>query len=186
MYLMYADESGDTGLVGSPTRYFVLTGVVVHELRWQPYLDQLIAFRRGLRITYGMKLREEFHSAQMLRNPGALIRIPRHDRLAMMREFADQIAGMADFNIINVVVDKRTKTTGYDVFAMAWMALIQRFENTMIHRNFRGPAHADERGIILPDRTDVRKLSQLMRRMRRHNPVPSLGGSGNYRNLRLD
>ena len=33
MYLMYVDESGDSGLVNSPTRYFVLTGMVVHELR---------------------------------------------------------------------------------------------------------------------------------------------------------
>ena len=32
MFLMYVDESGDAGLVGSPTRYFVLTGLVVHEL----------------------------------------------------------------------------------------------------------------------------------------------------------
>ena len=29
---MYVDESGDVGLVGSPTRYFVLVGLVVHEL----------------------------------------------------------------------------------------------------------------------------------------------------------
>jgi len=34
---MYVDESGDSGLPsdGSPTRYFCLSGLVVHELRWQ-------------------------------------------------------------------------------------------------------------------------------------------------------
>jgi len=46
MYLMYVDESGDIGLTGSPTRYFVLTGLVLHELRWRQTLDGLIAFRR--------------------------------------------------------------------------------------------------------------------------------------------
>lgn len=35
MYLMYVDESGDIGLVNSPTHYFVLVGLVLHELRWQ-------------------------------------------------------------------------------------------------------------------------------------------------------
>jgi len=29
---MYVDESGDPGLVGSPTEHFLLTGLVVHEL----------------------------------------------------------------------------------------------------------------------------------------------------------
>ena len=28
---------------GSPTRYFVLTGLVLHELRWRHVLDELIA-----------------------------------------------------------------------------------------------------------------------------------------------
>ena len=35
MYLMYVDESGDVGMVNSPSRYFVLVGLVLHELRWQ-------------------------------------------------------------------------------------------------------------------------------------------------------
>ena len=47
MYLMYVDESGDVGLVNSPTRYFVLVGLVLHELRWQQTKDELINFRQG-------------------------------------------------------------------------------------------------------------------------------------------
>lgn len=31
MYFMYVDESGDPGMLVSPTRYFVLSGLVVHE-----------------------------------------------------------------------------------------------------------------------------------------------------------
>jgi len=49
MYLMYVDESGDCGLENSPTRYFVLTGMILHELRWQACLEQLIEFRRRLK-----------------------------------------------------------------------------------------------------------------------------------------
>ena len=45
MYLMYADESGDTGLIASPTRYFILCGLVIHELRWRHVMDELLDFR---------------------------------------------------------------------------------------------------------------------------------------------
>ena len=61
MYLMYVDESGDTGLVNSPTRYFCLSGIVVHELRWQTTLAQLVIFRRRMRDIFGLLMREEIH-----------------------------------------------------------------------------------------------------------------------------
>jgi hypothetical protein len=54
-----------SGLVNSPTRYFVLTGLVVHELRWRTYLDRLVAFRRQIRQEYGLRLREELHAATL-------------------------------------------------------------------------------------------------------------------------
>jgi len=51
MYLMYVDESGDSGIINSPTKYFILTGMVFHELRWRLLLDELKTFRRHLRAT---------------------------------------------------------------------------------------------------------------------------------------
>jgi len=56
VYLMYADESGDTGLPAdnSPTRYFFLSGLVVHELDWQETLSGLLDFRRWLMNRYGV------------------------------------------------------------------------------------------------------------------------------------
>ena len=64
MFLMYVDESGDSGLVNSPTRYFVLTGLVVHELRWHDALNSLVNFRQRMRGKFGLKLREEIHAGQ--------------------------------------------------------------------------------------------------------------------------
>ncbi len=183
MYLMYVDESGDAGLVNSPTRYFVLSGLVVHELRWQGYLDELINTRRQMRVKFGMKLREEFHAATMLTRPSDLVRIKRNDRLTMIRSFAHSLANMNDLNLINVVIDKQGKPADYDVFEMAWKTLIQRFENTIRFHNFPGPANADERGMIICDHTDDKKLMTLTRQMRRFNPVPYQGGG--YRNLPL-
>ncbi len=184
---MYVDESGDCGLAKSPTRNFVLTGLVVHELRWQAYLEEMINFRKLLKKKFGLRLREEFHAAGFITRPGELVRIKRHDRLAMIRHFADFLAGLSDISLINVVVDKQGKPEGFDVFESAWRSLIQRFENTISKRNFPGPASSDERGMIFCDHTDDKKLMLLLRQMRRYNPVPNmpLFGSG-YRNLPLN
>ena len=184
MFLMYVDESGDVGMNNSPTRYFVLTGIVLHELRWKDYLDQMLTFRQRMKLSFGLKMREEIHAAKFLTSPGDLQRIPRNDRLSILRYFAAEIASMPDLNVINIVVDKQGKPADYDPFDIAWKCLIQRFENTLSYRNFRGPANADERGMIFPDHTDDKKLSQLLRQMHRWNPTPNTGAAG-YRNLRL-
>ena len=184
MYLMYVDGSGDSGLQGSPSGYYALSGLVVHELRWQTYLDQIIDFRRRMRAAFGLRVAEEIHAAAMINKPGPLVRIKRNDRLAIIRAFADELASMPDLNIINVMVDKATKAAPYDVFAMAWKALLQRFENTMVNRNFPGPANPDERGMIFPDNTDNAKLTRLLRQLRRYNPVPNQARFGiGFRNL---
>jgi hypothetical protein len=183
MYLLYVDESGDPGLTASPTNFFVLSGIVVHELRWNNCLDQMIDFRRRMQRAFGLRVREEIHAAAMINNPGALQRIKRNDRLTILRFFADELASMP-VSIINIGVDKSTKTSNYDPFVAAWRAMIQRFSNTMLHRNFRGPVNPDERGMIFPDHTDTKKLTQLMRQLRRLNPIsrqPTFGLG--YRNL---
>jgi len=135
---------------------------------------------------FGLRLREEIHAGHMITKPGDLARIPKHQRLEILRCFADQLAGMSDFSVINVVVDKQGKASNFDVFVRAWQALIQRFENTLSHHNFPGPRQNDERGMLFPDRTDEKKLRQLMRRMRTYNPVSNQAEFGQgYRNLQL-
>lgn len=180
MYFLYVDESGDTGLPaqGSPTRYFALSGLVVHELRWSQLLDAVILFRRHLRTKYGLKLREEIHAGQMLRSPGALARIPKSLRLRILRDVVDFEASLPDINIVNVLVDKKGKGMTYDVFENAWRAMVQRFHNTLSHHNFPGPKNADDLGLLVVDQTDEKRLRTLTRRMRRYNPVPSMGGGG--------
>ena len=181
---MYVDESGDSGLVSSPSRFFVLTGIVLHELRWNAYLDQIVDFRKRMRTNFGLLMRDEIHSAHMINRPGTLIRIPRNDRLTIIRHFANELAAMPDINIINVVVDKQSKGAGYDVIENSWRALIQRFSNTMSHRNFPGPANADDKGMVLPDMGEVKKVTEVLRRMRRFNPIPNQPAHGaGYRNI---
>lgn len=110
MYFLYVDESGDIGLSSSsPTRYYILSGLVVHELRWHQTLEAIIDFRRRLRGHYGLRLREEIHAAHFLHRPGALARIRKDFRLRISRDVLDFEAGLPDVNVLNVLVDKATK-----------------------------------------------------------------------------
>ncbi len=185
MFLLYVDESGDVGLAKGASRFFVLSGLVIHELRWLPTLQAVTAFRRQLRDKFTLKLREEIHASVMMHSPGALARISKPHRLQILREVVAFEAGMADVSLLHVVVDKQNKTAPYDVFEKSWSALIQRFHNTISRKNFPGPQNADERGLLITDATDGEKLQRLTRRMRHFNPIPSQFGIG-YRQIPLD
>ncbi len=173
MYLMFIDEAGDPGLVNSPTRYFMLSGLVVHDSQWQPYLEEILKFRKEMKVIYNLKLREEIHSARMINNPGDLVRIKRNDRLSILRNFADLLSKMDGLSIINIVVDKQDRAANTDIFEVAWKALLQRFENTIKHGNFPQKSHPNEKGMIFTDTTDSIKLRKLLRKMRAYNPITS-------------
>jgi len=173
MYFLYVDESGDVGLKNSPTRYFCLSGLVLHELRWHDVLSDIIGFRKKLKEVYGLKLREEIHASPMLHKPRDLQRIHKSMRLRLLRDVLDFQSKLSDMSVLNVVVDKCGKPEDADIFEIAWTTLIQRFHNTIAHKNFRGPQNPDDRGMLFVDETEELKLRNLLRRMRRYNPVPS-------------
>ena len=91
MYLMYVDESGDCGLDKSPTNYFVLSGLTVHESRWKDLLDHILNFRRNMKSVYGLPIRTEIHASEYIRSspyPG----IQKFQRLAILRNYLDELA----------------------------------------------------------------------------------------------
>ena len=183
---MYVDESGDTGLENSPTRYFVLSAIVLHELRWKQILSDLVVFRQMLRVTKGLKLREEIHCTDFINKPGELIRIKRNDRIDILKKCMDWLNQQGDLSIYSVIIDKTDRTD--DIFELAWNALLTRFENTIRNKNFRGPQNPDDRGIVISDNTDGDKLIKLIRRMRHYNPIPNRRDyyPGDFRNLKLE
>jgi hypothetical protein len=169
MYIMYVDESGDTGRGGSPTRYFALSGIVVHETRWRDFLTALIAFRRTLKTIYGLPVRSEIHASHYIgRRP---VDLSRDIRLAILRNILDELAKLDFISITNVIVDKQGKPPDYDIFHAAWGTLFQRFENTMLGGNFPG-GHRRDSGILITDAVAGRRLLRLVRKMAVHNYIP--------------
>lgn len=173
MFIMYVDESGDTGISKSPTNYYLLTGIVVHELRWFELLDSLIQFRKKLRESKGLKLREEIHAVKMINSPGNLKRIKRNDRIDILKQCIDWANSQDAMNIITICVDKEKRASPEEVFEFAWKALIQRLENTLNNNNFKGPRNADDKTIIISDNTDYKRIKGIVRKIRKFNYVPN-------------
>jgi hypothetical protein len=181
MYLMYVDESGDTGMVNSPSRYFCLSGLVVHELKWKEFIEFLLSVRKGLTTKYGISFREEIHAAEFLRHAHRT-GLEKHIRLQIIRDIVRSLATVSYINVTNIVIDKHGKSSNYDVFDAAWQLLFQRFENTLNHRNFPGAVNPKDYGMVFCDDTDGKKLQSIVRRMSVYNPVPTVGNAG-YRQL---
>ena len=170
---MYVDESGDTGLTGSPTDYFALSGIIVHEKQWRPFMDALTTFKRTMRTVHGLPMRAEIHASEFIKSK--VFGMSRHVRLAILRNALDELAKIPGISITNVIVDKTNKPAGFDVFDFAWKTLFQRFENTLIYGNFPGGFRSDY-GVIFTDSTSGTKLLRMVRKMAVINYVPSLYG----------
>jgi hypothetical protein len=176
---MYVDESGDPGNNTAQSDFFCLSGITVHESEWRNLLNASAQFRRVIKDTYGFPVRAEIHAVKLLRHSN--FDIEKFQRLAILRNFLDEIAKLNFISITNVVVDKRGKPDNYDVFGMAWRTLFQRFENTLIHGNFPG-SYKRAFGTVYTDATNGEKLTKIMRKMSAHNPIPNRIGGG-YRNM---
>lgn len=158
MYLLYVDESGDVGIHNSPTKYFVLSAIIIHESKWRKTLDELVIFRKKLRDNKGLKLREEIHCTELINRPKELVRIKRNDRLDIIKKCVDWLNHQENIEIFSVVKFKSDPKE--DIFNSAWIQLIHAFEKHLKSKNDL------EKGVILSDNTDGEKLRLLIREQR--------------------
>jgi hypothetical protein len=185
MFLMYIDESGDVGTNNSPTNYFILSAIVLHETNWQNILDDLILFRKSLKKQYGLLMKEEIHAAEFV-NGGSNLKnnITRNDKLDIMKKCLKWLDNRTDISIVTVRCDKNANKSK-DIFDFTWKVLIQRFDNTLAYNNFPNATGSDK-GLIISDNTNGGKLTELLRKMRRFNQIPNaLSYGSGARNMTL-
>lgn len=178
LFLMYVDESGDIGMGTGASDFFILSALVIHEMAWFDTMLAISNMRAQLYGRYGFESKDEIHAEKLLgRSKGEAPSMSRLSRILMLRDVIRFEATLVDsVRLINVVVDKRNKGFGYDVFTVAWNTLINRFENTIRYGNFPTPrpeTATQEKGFIIVDETDQKKLLALVRQMRWDNSVPS-------------
>ena len=120
-------------------------------------------------------MRAEIHASEMIRH-GTGLSVPKWQRLQLLGDALKAVAALPDANVVSIKIDKLGKGQTVDIFESAWKLLIQRFHNTLQHGNFPGPKAPQERGILVADETDEKKLRTLLRKMRRFNIVPGMAG----------
>ncbi|MFN8011965.1 MAG: DUF3800 domain-containing protein [Holophagaceae bacterium] len=183
---MYVDESGDAGSNTNSSRYYILSGMVLHDSAWRTVLDRLVQFRRRMKGIYRLRQRDEIHASAFIHAPlHQMNGLNRGHRLGILRAYLKELGQYQDVRFIHVIVDKQGKPPGTDVFEIAWKALLQRFENTMQGRNFPGSSLALDYGMVLPDDGNIDRLRHLLRKIRVFNPIPNRypSASGASRNL---
>ena len=191
MYFIYVDESGDPGLINSPTRFYVLTALCIHESAWLSYFEQVSKFRRELRTTFGIRKSDEIHAGPLMTKPKKFSFLTRKQRFTVLKKHIDFMRSQKDSRILAVVIDKkRLQKEQFDakrVVELAWNRLIQRFENTLSHRNFPNYELAREHGFIVADGGNDHFIRTVVRRMCAYNPVPHNVNAqkAGYRNLKL-
>lgn len=173
MLLVYVDESGDTGDVaagGSLT--YSLGCLLIDADLWPTAFDELVAFRRRLGVSFGLRMRMEVKANFLIRNSGPirpLLLGPGARHLiyrAHMRVLADLPA-----RAFAVVIDKRqTKLEPSGYFDLAWETLLQRLERTSTKEKAAF--------MVIHDEGENDAVRRWVRRSRRFLTAGSVYGSG--------
>lgn len=176
MYLAYFDESGDSGLHNSPTQYFVLSCVLVHQANWLESLDHLIELRRRLRDKCAIPTRPELKSTDFRKGSGALrpLRLSRYDRMQIFeRIFRAVDVRFPNLTIFAVAIDKEPAAAqGREPRETAWQFALERVDR------FTRPTN--EPAMLFPDEGHGPFIRKLLRRMRRHHTIPRRWGGGTF------
>lgn len=172
MYLAYLDESGDAGLVRSPTRYFVLSCILVHESNWLHTLDSLVTLRRNLQQNYGIPTRPEIKASDFRRSGGPLrdLHLSRPQRMELYRQLLQYQAHGLNIAAFSIAIEKQSAfARGWEPRYTAWTFALQRInrfcENT-------------EWAMIFPDEGHGFFIRRRLRHMRRFHYVPQHWGRG--------
>lgn len=110
MYIVYLDESGDSGGAGSPTEHFIMGGLAVHVDRWHEAHDALLSFRERIEARHGLKHEVEMHAAEFL---GAAIShrgLGRVQRLGIAREWLCQLGQPGLFSTFGWWIQKADRS----------------------------------------------------------------------------
>lgn len=176
MYLAYFDESGDPGVVNSPTRFFVLSCVLVHETRWMATLDSLVDLRSRLRKSYKIGTRAEMKSADIRRGRGPLLGLnwSPEQRMRLFRGLMIyQNRNLSDITVFAVAINKApAMANGWEPRTTAWDFALQRVDR------FCKPL--GERAMLFPDEGHAGFIRRLVRRKRRYGTVPMRWGTGSF------
>lgn len=156
MHLVYVDDSKDD-------KTCCFSAIIIPADRWSDALDHLIHLRRTMKSVDGIYTTIELHATDWLGGRGnvAPTKILRSRRAAIFRIVLRHIAKLPDCSILNA--HGRRSQDG-----LLFERLCNRLQTNM--------AKQKSRAIIISD--EGKSYDSLVRRMRRHNPIPRRYGGG--------
>lgn len=126
MYLMYVDESGDPGISPNASKHFILSGLIISQVDWEKYLGRLKTFRKSIKTKYGLNMRTEIHSAELIRvndiEEYKLIR--KSDRISIIKDYCSELPIIFDGAFIINICIKKNEHLEQDIFKLAWARLL--------------------------------------------------------------
>lgn len=155
MWFAYIDDSKEPG------KFYVYTALVITGDRWADTFKKVKAFRESLRRDHGIFIAYELHAWKFVLGRGrpAKRAIYKDERAAI---FKKTLRFVAECNCFTVVSSCST-TQQY-----ALERLVTRIHNTAKDRG--------ERALLFFDEGDEIDTTRRLRRMRKHNPIPSKEG----------
>lgn len=172
MLFAYIDETGDTGSTSKSgsSQCYALGCVLLDAEEWPKAFDELLAFRKRLRESYGVLLRNELKANYLIRGSSHLRKLNLSpDQRGLIYRAHLRMLSNINARAFTVVVDKaKTGVSGSDCFTMAWEMMLQRIERTTHYEN----THA----MIIHDDGENDEVRKLVRKARRHLTAGLMGG----------
>ncbi len=169
MHLVYIDDSKDE-------KNIVFSALCIPADQWAASLDHLIGMRRAMRKADGIYTSVELHATDWLGGRGnvADFTVPKGARQRLFDYVLSAVAMMPGVQLIHGMGPKRDE-----------MRLFERLLNR-VQTNMQ---RSGSRAVVISDQG--KDYDPLLRRLRRHNPIPSAFGDwgdgvGTRRNLPLD
>ncbi len=166
MYFCYVDESGDCGKYDyhnekkSGSKYFILTGIIIHSDRWKISLETFKAYRKKIAREAFLPYHLEFHCAELVdpRKVKEFTQISVIDRWKLISEYADVIGQNGAINILSVVIDKtKTSLDSSNYLTSSITALYQAFDEFLKEKK--------SHGLILFDRANEKVINTHVRKL---------------------
>jgi hypothetical protein len=172
VHFAYIDESGDSGPKGSST--FALACVLIESSAWPAVFDDVIEYRRFLRVQFGVPVRGEIKANHLLQNRGVFrkLKLSEGARFAVYRGCL-RLQPKLGTSVFAVVINKTVmaeKGRTEDPRGVAWEYLVQRLE--------RFTTYGSTEVMIVHDEGYAAEVRGLARKWRRIGTAGSMFGTG--------
>jgi hypothetical protein len=108
VHFIYLDESGDPGLINSPTKHYILAGLSVSHADWHKVDERLRAFRRWAGDVHGLDPRHEIHAAEFLGAANMHCGLRREQRLLVIRRLMAVLSDSPELRFFGWIADKES------------------------------------------------------------------------------